>query len=374
MQQAKVGGYGPAYLDQWIEGERVVMVADPDYPVNPLGVEAGPSKFEHIDEIVMIHYADLSSQRMALEAGQIDTTLGRGIARPDVDDMEANPDINMVMVDGIGSGNQLHMNYAPEFAPLNDVRVRRAIAYAIDPQEIVDKLMFGTAEVAHTPVRTFQTYFKPVLKQIRDLPKEEKIQKAKALLADAGYPDGFTTQFWYPAGGGQEFNRDLGTIIQQQLSEIGVTVELKYIERGVFFDMANSGELPMFTRGWTYDFKDPDTELFYIMHSSSQSLSKRINFNNSYIDDLLVEERVLYNDALTDPALEQRRAEIFEELQDWYLENGHAVMLYYDGLWDAHRTWVKNYRAWETCDKPWQGIWQIHKEIPADWESMDPPV
>jgi ABC-type transport system substrate-binding protein len=167
----------------------------------------------------------------------------------------------MEIIPNLGSGNQLHMNYAPEFAPLNDTRVRKAIQYAVDPQEIVDKLMFNTATVSDSPVRPSLDFYKPIMAEIRDLPMDERIDIAKGLLADAGYPDGFTTQFWYISGSGDEaFNRDLGTILQEQLAKIGITLELKFTERGLYFDMVRAGQLPMFTRGWTFDYPDPDTE------------------------------------------------------------------------------------------------------------------
>jgi ABC-type transport system substrate-binding protein len=277
-------GYGPAYLDEWVEGERIIMLRNEDYPVHPMGEEAGPSYMEGLEKVVISHYSDYASQRLALEKGEIDSTLGRGIARADVADLEANPDINVVFVEGVSSQQNLHMNYGDEFAPLNDTRVRKAIQLLVEPDEIVDKLMFGTATVAHTPVRPFQFYYKPVMEPIRSMPEGERITQAKELLALAGYPNGFTTQFWYPAGSGEEFSRDVGTILQAQLARADITIELQFIERGTFYERARAGELPMFLRGWTYDYYDPDTELFYQMHSSSVDLAKRIQFNNSEID------------------------------------------------------------------------------------------
>jgi peptide/nickel transport system substrate-binding protein len=374
-------GWGPAYLDEWVEGERIVMLRNDDYPVNPLGPEAGPSYMENLESIVISHYSDYASQRLALQKGEIDSTLGNGIARADSPDIANDPQINYVFVEGVSAQQNLHMNYGDEFAPLNDTRVRKAIQYLVDPQEIIDKLMFGTATIAHTPVRPFQFYYKPVMKQIRDLPMEERIQTAKDLLTEAGYPDGFKTQFWYPAGSGDEFSRDVGTILQAQLAKADIEIELKFIERGTFYDMARAGELPMFLRGWTYDYADPDTELFYQMHSSSVDLAKRIQFNVSEIDAMLEEARNTYMAAYGegpypsgDLEVEARREEIYTYLQDYIVEEGFSVPLYYDGFRDAHNTWVKNYRPWLTCDKPWMGVWQIEKEIPADWESREPPI
>ena len=137
----------------------------------------------------------------------------------------------------------------------------------------------------------------------------------------------------------------------------------------------------MFLRGWTYDYYDPDTELFYQMHSSSVDLAKRIQFNVPEIDAMLEEARNTYMTAKGDGAypsgdlsVEARRDEIYTYLQDYIVEEGFSVPLYYDGFWDAHNTWVKDYKPWMTCDKPWMGVWQVSKERPADWETSDPPI
>lgn len=363
------GGWGPFYLDSWVAGQRYTLLADPNYPVNPLGPMAGPTKAVGLNKIIVSAYQDPASLRMALQSQEIDITHNNEIARADVPSMVTNPALKMELIPSLGSGNQLHMNWDPQFAPLNDIRVRKAIQYAVDPKELVDKLMFGTAAVSDSPVRPFLDFYKPVMKPIRDLPMTERIAKAKAFLAEAGVPNGFTTQFWYASGVGSEaFNRDLGTVLQAQLAKIGITLELKFIERGAYTDMVRAGKLPMFARGWTFDYPDPDTELFYLMHSSSPDLAKRIKFNDSRVDALLIEGRQLYN-----AGNEARRKEVYTELQDYIVEKGFDVPLYIDGYWWANNKYIKNFNAWMTTDQPDQGLWNISKEIPADWATRDPP-
>lgn len=371
----EIGGYGPFYLSDWVVNERVVLTADENFPVNPLGGDNGPSYSENIKTIVISAYADTASLRMALESGEIDSTFKyKELDNADFESLVANPDINVEYIPMVGSGNHLHMNFAPEFAPLNDTRVRRAIQYAIDPQEIVDKLMFGTADVSDSPVRSQLQYFKPVMKPIRDLPMAERIATAKQLLTDAGYPNGFTTQFWYRSGaagggvGAEAFNKDLGTIIQAQLAKIGITIELKLAEAGVYNDLCRAGQLPMFCRGWTLDYNDPDTELFYMLHSESSDQAKRINYNSSSMDALLVEGRQIYG-----TGNEARREEIYTIIQDRIVEEAIEVPLYVDGFFLGMQTWVKDYKPWMTSDNLGMGVWNAYKEIPTDWQLSDPP-
>lgn len=366
--QAQKAGWGPFILDDWDPEQWITMVKNEDFPQNPLGGTAGPSKSLYIEKIIATTYADAAAMRIAIEKGEIDATIGGGITQADVPDLDANPDVIMNIVPFMGSGRQLHLNYDPAFYPLNVVEVRRAFNYLIDPDEIIDKLMFGTAVRMDSPVRPMQPYYKPIYEELRAMPMDDRIQMAKDLLTEAGFPDGFTTSLWYSTTSSTD--KAVGEVIKSQLAKGGIDLELKSMERGVLNPLIRGGEAPMFFRGWTHDYPDPDSELFYLMHSSSPDLAWRINFNNSLIDDLIVEGRALYNPDGDPP----RRAGVYEEIQDWYFENGFATPIYFSSMWNAQRAWVENYTQWVTNDKPWLGLWNIQKEIPSDWADNDPPI
>jgi ABC-type transport system substrate-binding protein len=366
-------GYGPFMLDDWVANERLEFVPNPDFPVNPDGPWAGPSKVENLDRVVSISYPDPSSLRMAIEAGEVDMSAGiRSIGRADFDDLKDQPGINEHFAPFMGPQNNLHFNRRPEFAPMNDSRVRRAIALVIDVYEIDEKIMFNTGEIAHSSVRPVQAYYKPVYEEMRNRPLEDRIAEAKGLLAEAGYPDGFSYELWYPSGAGAEFDRELGTVIQSQVAKIGIDLELVLIERGTYFPLRSQGKLPLFFRGWTHDYPDADSELYYQMHSSSTYLAQPLGFNDSHVDYLLDRERELYDQRgyMYDPP---ERGEILEELQDWMYETTFNVPLYYDHFFDVSNDWVVNYRYWKTNDMPYQGLWPVSKEIPDDWEEYEPP-
>jgi peptide/nickel transport system substrate-binding protein len=369
----KEAGYGPFLLSDWIPNERFEFVPNPDFPVNPDGPYSGPSKVEHLEKVIAIQYPDVSSLRMAVESGEVDMSAGiRSISRADFDDLKDQPGIVAYEAPYMGPQNNLHFNRRPEYAPLNDVKVRRAITLAIDVDEIAEKILFGTAEIAHSSVRPVQAYYKPVYEEMRKRPMEDRIAEAKQLLAEAGYPDGFKHELWYPSGAGAEFDRELGTVIQSQLAKIGVDIELVLIERSTYFPLRSEGKLPMFFRGWTHDYPDADSELYYQMHSTSSYLAQPLGYNNSHMDYLLDRERELYDPRgyQYDPP---ERGEILEEIQDMMYETSFNVPLYYDHFFDISKDWVKDYKYWQTCDMPYQGLWPVRKEIPADWEDKEPP-
>ena len=362
-------GFGPFKIVEWIPDEREVFEAWDEYPVNPLGKYAGPSRSEDIKYVVVQMYKDGASLRMAVEGGEVDHTIS-GISRADIGDMQSNPNLIVDYVPWVGGSDFLHLNFRPEFYPLNVTEVRKAIQYAIDPDEIVDKLMFGTAEVSDSTVRPIQPYYKPIMKPIRDLPMEERLDIAKGLLTEAGFPEGFTSELWYPSGGSAEFSREMGTVIQAQLAKIGIDIELKMIDSAVYYEFRSEGQLPMFFRGWTLDYMDPDAEIFYMMLSTSTYLTIPLGFNDTHVDDLIEEGRQLL-DFDGDPP---RRAEVYEELQDYIVDTGFATPLYISGYWDVSQKWVEDYKYWYTCDVPYQGVWAAKKVIPDDWETRDPPM
>jgi len=279
--------------------------------------------------------------------------------------MKSNPEINVQIAEGMGTTKVLAMNRRPEFAPLNDTRVRTAIAYAVFPEEIVEKVLYGTGVVANSPVHPNFPYHIPVFDEIRKFTPEERIAKAKQLLSEAGYPDGFKTDFW--TRGGEE--REIVTIIQSQLKKIGIDTEIKQIESAVFRDMEIGGKISMWIDGWAPDYADPDTDLYYSMHTSSKTyLAGESGYNSSSADYLLKLGKDLY-DPTGDPP---ERREVYEDLQKIYLEDVVGVVLFFDSDWGAQRSYVKGYQLWNT-KAYMRPFWDAYKEIPSDWETKEPP-
>jgi len=362
---AKQAGYGPWLLESFVLDERYTLVPWEDMPENPLGGYAGPTKVTKLDKVIVTMYGDPVSMRMALETGAIDVAAWK-LSRPDIIDLMDYPDIKVDIAEELGWTTILRMNYYPEYAPLNDTRVRKAILYTVDPEEIVDKVLFGTGMVANTPAHTFNPYYYPEpLEQIRALPYEERLTKARELMAEAGYADGFTTQFFYD---GAEETREIATILQKQLKQIGINLEIKLVEAGVYDDMERGGQCPIYLSGWSPDYNDPDAELWYLLRH--EHLYSDDGYNDPEMDALLELGKELY-DPLGDPP---ERREVYEEIQQKIVDEAIDVVLYYDSVWMVKRTWVKGYEPWFTTARVYLGTWNAYKEIPADWETREPPM
>ncbi len=128
----------------------------------------------------------------------------------------------------------LYLNNAVK--PFDDVRVRQALCYAIDPKEIMDYAFDGRgSEIGSSMFPTFGKYFMPELNDTYN----QDIEKAKALLAEAGYPDGFEFTIKVPSNYTQHV--DTAQILKEEFKKIGVTADIELIEWSSWLSDVYSG-------------------------------------------------------------------------------------------------------------------------------------
>ena len=117
----------------------------------------------------------------------------------------------------------LYLNNAVE--PFNDERVRQALCYAVDPQGIMDLISDGKGtEIGSSMFPAFEKYYMPELNDVYN----QDYDKAKELLAEAGYPDGFSFTITVPSNYQQHI--DTAQVLVEQLKNIGVTAEIELVE------------------------------------------------------------------------------------------------------------------------------------------------
>ena len=117
----------------------------------------------------------------------------------------------------------LYLNNAVE--PFNDERVRQALCYAVDPQGIMDLISDGKGtEIGSSMFPAFEKYYMPELNDVYD----QDYDKAKELLAEAGYPNGFSFTITVPSNYQQHI--DTAQVLVEQLKNIGVTAEIELVE------------------------------------------------------------------------------------------------------------------------------------------------
>lgn len=290
-------GTGPFKFMEWAPNDHWALERFDEY-------FGGPAKARSITCRII---PEASSRVIALETGEIDVALNVGAV--EAANVEANPDL--VLESGISPAVS-YLGLNAQKGALADERVRQALAYSIDKQEIVDTILEGRGEVANSFMgKTIPGWNESLEPYPRD------VEKAKALLAEAGYGDGLKLELFVS---GDQNNRT-AQIIQAQLLEAGIEVEISMYEWGALTEAVKAGKHDMFIMGWANRSGDPDYSMSPLFHSSGIGSN-----NNSFIADDKLDEMILT--AKTDMDSERRMQE-YKDIQVYLKELSPWVPLYY---------------------------------------------
>jgi len=201
-------GTGPFQFADWVQGDRLELTRNPDYWGPAPALEAATFRF----------IADPTAAFAAVMAEDVDAFIGFP-APENLPQFEADPRFQVLVGNTEGETILSTNNKMP---PFDDVRVRKAVAHAIDRQAIIDGAMFGLG----TPIGT---HFAPHNPDYVDLLANSQYDPdlSRELLAEAGYPDGFTTTLKLPP---PSYARRGGEIIASQLRAVGIETEITNLE------------------------------------------------------------------------------------------------------------------------------------------------
>jgi len=266
-----------------------------DYGMNPVGagrfkaVEVLPGDkvvFERFDDyygekakvknLIIRTIVEASTRTIELESGAVDLIIDA--AATDVSRIESNPALKIIKVP---SCRVNMLGFEVNKPPYNDVRVRQAMNLAVDREGIVKVVYRGFAEPAAGPISSAIKYNKqnstPYVKT--------DIAKAKALLEEAGYPNGFKGEILAPDR--TEMIR-VATVLQENFAKIGLQMEVKVIEWGVFMDIQRLKDHEPFVNNWWGG--PPAMDAFFLMTPAFHSKAGHTNrylYNNPEVDALL---------------------------------------------------------------------------------------
>ena len=201
-------GTGPFVFDDWVQGDHVTMVKSPDYWGTPV----------KLDKVTFKFIGDPTAGFAAMMAGDVDA-FPNFPAPETLPQLAADPRFKVIVGSTEGE-TVMAMNNKRE--PYSDIRVREAVAHAINRQDIIDGAMFGYG----TPIGTFFAPHNPAYIDLTGLSDFDP-EKSRALLAEAGYPDGFETTLQLPP---TPYARRGGEVIAAQLAEVGITAKIENVE------------------------------------------------------------------------------------------------------------------------------------------------
>ncbi|EHD21456.1 MULTISPECIES: ABC transporter substrate-binding protein [Brenneria] len=274
-------GSGAYTLAEFVPDEKVVMKANPDY------WRGKPA----IDSVVWRPIPEATARVTALLTGEVQ--LVESVPADLVPALRNKPNIHLEQVKG--GGLTIYLGLKNDQPPLNDARVRQALSLALNRTAYTSQLLHGFGTPTGTMAGAKDFGYQAIPAPAQD------VAKAKALLADAGYPDGFTLRFQAPRR--YIASADVAQAIVQDLAAIGVKAQLEVPEWSVYTQqVAAQKQAPLYMLAWgSTQTLDADAALYPILHTgepySTVSLPE--------LDKLLNESRLTVDAAKREKILQQ---------------------------------------------------------------------
>jgi peptide/nickel transport system substrate-binding protein len=297
-------GTGPFTFANWEPGVQYELLAFSDH-------WSGAPRLERVS---FRFISDLANQYLLLQQGSIDA-----MYNPPIDILQQaleSPNLKVLDQQTIGLQTLYMPNINP---PFDDPRVRQAVQYAINQEEIIEAATLGLA----TPARGA---FPSLLPGFNDAAwaYEQNLDRARELLAEAGYPNGFDTTISYNSGNAQ---REISAIVlQSQLAEVGIRAEVQSVAWPTFVEGFREGTMPMFV---VSGLSAPVTEQFLEQTFASGSAGPGGNYafySNERVDALIDELALTLDEDARQAILDEIQQILAEELPSAYLYN--AVLPY----------------------------------------------
>ncbi|MDI3546411.1 MAG: peptide/nickel transport system substrate-binding protein [Halanaerobiales bacterium] len=320
-------GSGPFKFVEWKKDDRIVLEANEDYWGGR----------PYLDKVVFRSIPDNGARYMELQAGTID--MMDYINPEDVASVKENPELDLVLRPSFNVGYfAMHQN----FPPFDNVLIRRAFNHAINKENLIGAFYAGLAQPAKNPLPPSLWGYNDEIKDY-----EYDLEKAKELLAKAGYPDGFEFDLWYMPVPRPYFPQPklVAQAIQYYLSQIGVKANLKTVDWGTYLDKYYADELPTYLLGWTGDNGDPDNFLYVLLDQTQNNCG----YKNDELHEILLEAQRTVD--------HERRVELYMKAQEIIHNDAPWVPIAHSTPPLVKRSYVKNYIPNPTSTEKFHRVW-----------------
>ena len=237
-------GTGPWKLVSWIKGQKIVFEKNKDYFGGDEGISG--RRTPHVDKLIFQVFKDSSTGRLWLERGDLD--LAEKLSSDDLIALEKTP--NIKIYENIPA-KIVYLTFDVSKPPFNDENVRKAMAYAINYQELIDYVERGHAELPHGMISSACYGHNPERFQY-----SYDLEKAKEFMAKSKYPDGFTTKLLFSPDRNPAFRKS-AVYIQSYLKKIGINVVPESLAFPTQLDICSKGDYGIALRDWIPFYPDP---------------------------------------------------------------------------------------------------------------------
>jgi peptide/nickel transport system substrate-binding protein len=316
-----MAGSGPFKFKEHIPAQQLVLEKNPDYfvPGQPL-----------LDQLVFIPLPNETARTNALRSGEVDYVEP---AAPK--DVPALRNDRSLVVTGGPNLSFVGISLNTTRKPFDDVRVRQALAYAIQRDEVAEKAFDGFAQPLWGAA-LIPPYWAGNTEKYYSYDPE----KARQLLAEAGYPDGFKTTIM--ASTGTSFHAPFATVVQSELRKAGIEVEINVLDSAVTTVRWRSGEFDMYPiRWWGADFIDPDGAFRPTFTCKGSYNFSRFCYEP--FDELVVR-------GLVTTAVEERKA-VYRDVMRMLAEQQPWVLTVAFDRFQVMKSYVKGYTAYPNASQ-----------------------
>ncbi len=292
-------GTGFFTFESWTPDDRIKLVRNEDYWGDK----------PHVDTVTFQVSPESATRNADLERGFVQ------IADP-VQPIEVNSinESNFGSVFQKPSSGLSYIGFNMNKKPFDDKRVRQAITMMVNRAEIIDGIYEGFGIPAVGPLAPGIFGYDDSLEPI-----EYDVEKAKQLLAEAGYADGFKTTIWT---NDSDQRTDTAIMLQHALKEVNIDVDIEQLEWGAYLAKTAAGEHDMFIHGWSNPPGDADYGLYALFNSAQHGdAGNRSFYNNPEVDALLDEGR-----READP---EKRMAIYKEIQEILIDDAPLIFVHH---------------------------------------------
>ena len=309
-------GTGPYVFVEWVKGDHITMVANPDY-------WRGAPK---IETVIFRPIPESATRVAAIQTGEVDIVTR--LSSEDAQSLLGAENVKVIKYPVTRIYYIAFNNLTTGLdQPTMDPKVRQAMNYAVDVDTIISALFDGFAKPAAGYVATSELGYGAVE------PFGYDPDKALALLAEAGYPDGFAMDMACPAGSYTHFEEVCEAVVGY-LSDVGIVVTLEIMESGQYWDLEATKALPpLFGDSWSATGGEAYRRLRGALDGWDASYS---SWFDEEIDRLLT--------AIETTVDQEARAGLYGELQVYMQENPPFIYLYEPVSFEAINTRVQNYK------------------------------
>jgi len=282
----------------------------------------------HVEKVIWQYIKESSTQRLLLEKGDVDI-----IMDPSPDDLNAFRDNSDIKLAEGTTFIEDYFHLRTTHKPLDDIRVRKALALAYDYDAHIAIVLGGSGTQAQGPISSSMIFHNNTLPITH-----QDMAKAKALLAEAGYPNGgFTFKLAYTGIGEQD--QRTAVLFQSNLAELGITVDLMGMTWDYMFDMEQdeNSEPDIYVEHFYSNSADPDSGLRDIYHSESRGTGSNASwYQNPKVDELL-------DSGIVEMDLVKREMD-YKEIQKIIAEDVPSIFISNPKYIIAMRNYVNGYR------------------------------